>query len=96
MNNASNGFLCVTHNPSCGNSGNHNCDKFFNADIRLALLCTIVGCDFEQFWPVGITSSGGGGSLVGRIIRANVKLIAKVNQRLLSLILPNHKKSLRK
>jgi hypothetical protein len=59
------GYLCVSHNPGCGWWGNNGKDKFFNQDIPLPPLCTIVGTDFTQFWPDGITTTGSSGSLGG-------------------------------
>ncbi len=61
----SNGYLCVSHNPGCGWWGNNGKDKFFNPDVPLPPLCTIVGTDFVQFWPDGIASSGSSGGLGG-------------------------------
>jgi hypothetical protein len=60
-----NGYLCVTHNPGCGWWGNNGSDKFFNADVPLPPLCTIVGTSFTQFWPNGVASSGAPGGLGG-------------------------------
>jgi hypothetical protein len=55
---AQNGFLCVTHNPGCGISGNNGTDKFFGSNKPLPPNCVVEGVLFTQFWPAGINAEG--------------------------------------
>ena len=58
---ASDGFLCVVHNPGCGWVGNSGNDKFFGPSKPLPLMAQIVGVDFTPVAPPGLAATSGGG-----------------------------------
>ena len=58
---ANSGYQCVVHNPGCGWWGNDGTDRYFTQK-SLPAGATLVGTDFDQFWPLGIDSATGAGA----------------------------------
>ena len=58
---ASDGFMCVVHNPGCGIVGNSGTDQFFGPNKPLPILSQIVAVDFTPIAPPGMAPSATGG-----------------------------------